>query len=168
MQDDLPTVGDDRTTRDRDATPRLVHLADTHDLQVADGDPDIRGWNVRTADGEKIGVVSDLIVDRELMTVRYVEAKIDREVLNAGADRHVIVPIASARLDDDTDTVFLHADIVDPRSLAPYDRALLEHADMTMRADQERQFFGQRRGGRDGASYLTPLNDTPRPRNELP
>jgi photosynthetic reaction center H subunit len=110
---------------ERDVTPRLVHLDDMSDLQVADGDPDIRGWDVRTADGEKIGTVKDLVIDTGLMKVRYIEAKIDKEVLNAADDRHVLIPIGSARLDDDEDDVYLSSAIVDPRTLPPYDRRAL-------------------------------------------
>ncbi len=122
MQDDIPTVPD--RGHERDVTPRLVHLADMHDLRVAEGDSDIRGWAVKTADGEKVGAVTDLIIDTQLMKVRYVEARIDREVLNASADRHVLVPLASARLDHDSNVVFLNAEIVDPRMLEPYEREL--------------------------------------------
>jgi hypothetical protein len=110
---------------ERDVTPRLVHLDDMSDLQVADGDPDIRGWDVRTADGEKIGTVKDLVVDTSLMKVRYIEAKIDHEALNTTDDRHVLIPIGSARLDDDEDDVYLSSAIVDPRTLPPYDRQTL-------------------------------------------
>lgn len=110
---------------ERDVTPRLVHLDDVSDLQVADGDPDIRGWDVRTADGEKIGKVKDLIIDTGLMKVRYIEAQIDKNVLNASDDRHVLIPIGSARLDDDEDDVYLSSSIIDPRTLPPYDRNAL-------------------------------------------
>lgn len=124
--------GDDRTrdratdgSRERDVTPQLVHLDDMNDFQVADGDPDIRGWDVRTADGEKIGKVKDLVVDTGLMKVRYIEASIDKDVLNASEDRHVLIPIGSARLDDDEDDVYLSSAIIDPRTLPPYDRKSL-------------------------------------------
>lgn len=110
---------------ERDVTPRLVHLDDLNDFQVADGDPDIRGWDVRTADGEKIGKVKDLVVDTGLMKVRYIEASIDKDVLNASDDRHVLIPIGSARLDDDEDDVYLSSAIIDPRTLPPYDRTAL-------------------------------------------
>lgn len=120
--DDDVTSGNSARHGERDVTPRLVHLDDVSELQVADGDPDIRGWDVRTADGEKIGKVKDLIVDTGLMKVRYIEASIDKEVLNASDDRHVLIPIGSARLDDDEDDVYLSSSIVDPRTLPPYDR----------------------------------------------
>jgi hypothetical protein len=115
----------DAPVSDHDTSPRLVHLADVHDLRVADGDPDIRGWDVCTAGGEKVGTVKDLIVDTRLMKVRYIEARIDRETLNSSDDRYVLIPIGSARLDDAKDHVYLDAAVVDPRSLPPYDRSPL-------------------------------------------
>jgi photosynthetic reaction center H subunit len=119
----------DRSPSEREpehgSEPRLVHLADGHDLRVAEGDPDIRGWAVRTAHGEKIGTVKDLIVDTALMKVRYIEARIDRETLNSSGDRYVLIPVGSARLDDAKDDVYLDAAVVDPRSLPPYDRSPL-------------------------------------------
>lgn len=172
MQDDLPTEGD------RDVTPRLMHLADLRELRVASGDPDIRGWRVRTASGEKIGSVKDLIVDTLLMKVRYIEVRIDREVLNASDDRLVLVPVAQAELDDRDDEVTLDAAIVDPRTLPPYDREALAreveplehraHPAHPAPVSDEARFFGQRRRGREGSSYLTLLDDTPRRTNELP
>ena len=108
-----------------DASPRLVHLADARELRVAQGDPDIRGWDVRTAEGEKIGTVKDLIIDTQLMKVRYIEARIDREVLNAADHRYVLIPIGSAQLDEQKDDVFLDPAVVDPRALPPYDRSPL-------------------------------------------
>jgi photosynthetic reaction center H subunit len=123
--DSLDENRDRQLDPERDVTPRLVHLDDISELQVADGDPDIRGWDVRTADGEKIGKVKDLIVDTGLMKVRYIEASIDKDVLNASDDRRVLIPIGSARLDDDEDDVYLSSAIIDPRTLPPYDRTTL-------------------------------------------
>ena len=123
-ENEWPAEQSSDTPTDREiATPRLVHLADVHDLRVAEGDPDIRGWAVRTAGGEKVGTVKDLIVDTVLMKVRYIEARIDRETLNSSGDRYVLIPIGTARLDDAKDDVYLDAAVVDPRSLPPYDRS---------------------------------------------
>lgn len=116
----------DLTKGERDVTPRLVHLGDMSELQVADGNPDIRGWDVRTAAGEKIGTVTDLVVDTQLMKVRYIEAQIDQVTNNddlpSGGARHVLLPIGSARLDDDKDDVYMSAMVADPRLLPSYDR----------------------------------------------
>ncbi|MFC0677798.1 DUF2382 domain-containing protein [Lysobacter korlensis] len=85
----------------------LQRLDDLDDFKVADGDPDIRGWSVRTSDGRKIGEVDSLIVDTTAMQVRYLDIDLDRKALDLKEDRHVLVPIGGARLDDDKDDVLL-------------------------------------------------------------
>ncbi len=44
-------------------TQNLVKLSDAGDLRVAEGNEDIRGWEVRGSDGDKVGKVKDLLVD---------------------------------------------------------------------------------------------------------
>lgn len=112
----------DRESGERTIIPRLVHLADAHELEVAKGEADVRGWTVRTADGKEVGVVHDLIVDAESMKVRYLEARIDHEALSGSKDRFALVPIESAALDRDNSVVNLNAAIVDARSLPPSER----------------------------------------------
>jgi photosynthetic reaction center H subunit len=46
---------------------RLAPMHQLDDYKVADGEPDIRGWSVRTADGRVAGKVDDLIVDTQAM-----------------------------------------------------------------------------------------------------
>ena len=180
-------VYDDLHTRDEvhdelDLTSRLVHLDDVDEFKVADGDPDIRGWDVRTADGRKIGRVEDLIVDTGLMKVRYIEAKLDHEVTHTDNDRHVLIPIGTARLDDDEDDVYLSTSIVDPQQLPEYDRSHFNRdyevslrgqfggtsADLSgdaandfYRGDlyDDARFFGSRRRGRESSSYISPSDD---------
>ena len=50
---------------------RLVPLDQMDDFKVADGDPDVRGWDVVASDGQKVGHVEDLLVDPGAMKVRY-------------------------------------------------------------------------------------------------
>lgn len=119
--------GETRDTSGSDATertiiPRLVHLADVRELEVAKGETDIRGWSVRTADGKEVGIVHDLIVDSESRKVRYLEARIDHAVLSGNNDRYALIPIESAGLDRDNSVVNLNAAIVDARSLPPSER----------------------------------------------
>jgi len=47
----------------KDKDLRLVRLEELKGFQVAEGDPDIRGWEVRTPDDRKVGKVEELIVD---------------------------------------------------------------------------------------------------------
>ena len=165
----------DHDANERVVIPRLVHLADVHELKVAEGDPDIRGWTVRTADGKDVGIVHDLIVDADSMKVRYLEARIDSAALSGEHDRYALVPIGSAALDAEHDVVNLNAAIVNARSLSPSSREELSahaarsaHNGLPVVHADEARFFGQRRNGRDGANYLSPVNDVSRPPNELP
>ena len=77
---------------------RLARLEELKGFQVAQGDQDIRGWEVRTPDDRKIGKVEELIVDPVEKRVRYMEVKIDGKQLGIDDDRHILVPIGTARL----------------------------------------------------------------------
>lgn len=93
---------------DRDSADlSLRRLGDLKDFQVAEGDPDIRGWDVRTPDGKKIGKVEELIVDPAERRARYMELKVDRDVLNVDDDRHILVPIGTARVREDGHDVLI-------------------------------------------------------------
>ena len=89
------------TDRITGSDDRLVRLEELKGFQVAEGDRDIRGWTVKTADGKKIGKVEELIVDPAERRVRYMEIKADHKVLGVDDDRHILVPIGTARLRDD-------------------------------------------------------------------
>lgn len=92
----------------------LDRLSDLKDFEVADGYPDIRGWKVRTPDGQVLGKVDDLIVSTSEMRVRYLDVDVDRSVRSGVADAvtpkgaeagHALVPIGTAQLDDNTNDV---------------------------------------------------------------
>ncbi|MCU0636189.1 MAG: DUF2382 domain-containing protein [Gemmatimonadaceae bacterium] len=92
------------------ANTDLQRLSDSGDFDVAEGYPDIRGWDVKTADGTKIGTVDDLIVSISEMRVRYVDVEVDRSMRNAveeggTEDAHLLLPIGAVELDDDNDDV---------------------------------------------------------------
>ena len=175
-------VGYDETTRSMDtvARGRLAHLDDLDDFKVADGEPDIRGWSVRTSDDRELGEVTDLLVDCGAMKVRYMEVQLDGEALGLDEDRHVLVPIGAARLHDDEDVVMLRHRSVEMLGLPSYQRGAMAAgreralrdtygrgaaADArTQRADgdlydgdarfDDRSFFGGRRRGREDAPYV--------------
>ena len=77
------------------ANDRIVPLRELSDFEVADGNPDVRGWEVTGAGGRKIGKVDQLLVDRDAMKVRYLDVDLE------GDRRHVLVPIGYAVLDRD-------------------------------------------------------------------
>lgn len=88
-------------------TDRIIPLEDLDDFKVADGDPDVRGWDVVTADGRRVGGVDDLLIDREAMKVRYLDVEVDDDLLTEDTDRHILVPIGYARLDEESDRIFV-------------------------------------------------------------
>ncbi len=110
-----------------DATAgQLARLSDMDDFKVADGEPDIRGWDVKTADGQKLGDVDDLLVDTATLQVRYIVVELESEFAADKDHRHALAPIGSARLDDDEDDVLLPLRTADIAALPPY-----THGDVT-------------------------------------
>jgi hypothetical protein len=115
--------------------PQIAPLKELKDYKVASDDPDVRGWKVLGRDGRKIGDVHDLLVDTAAMRVRYLDVELDDDLLrnlpavpgtaHTGAlmeHRHVLVPIGTARLDDDHDDVYIESlDAHDVAVLPPYD-----------------------------------------------
>jgi sporulation protein YlmC with PRC-barrel domain len=151
----------------------LAHLSDLHDFRLAEGEPDIRGWDVVLPDGRRAGKVEDLIVDTDDLSVRYLEVRVRGEILGTDEDTYVLVPVSAARLDDDDDRVvvdrlpgtglaaaprFARGVPTDEqeRSIREYygaaDRAAeaLDH-----RAGDQRRFWGQRRTGREGSPLVS-------------
>lgn len=92
---------------DNPKTDRIVPLDSLSDFRVADGDPDVRGWEVRGSDDRKIGEVDQLLIDTQAMKVRYLDVDVEDALLASGNDRHVLIPIGYARLDTDHDRVIV-------------------------------------------------------------
>jgi uncharacterized protein (TIGR02271 family) len=86
--------------------PQIATLDDLGDYEVAEGYPDPRGWTVTSADGVEVGKVKDLVVDTGTMRTRYLAVRLSDDV-RAGRDddRDVLIPIGTARIDDDGDRV---------------------------------------------------------------
>ena len=101
-------------SRDNQPLPeRLARLKEVPDLEVADDDPDVRGWHLVEAGGRKVGDVDELIVDPLAMKVRYLETH-----LNVG-DRRVLIPIERTVLDRDGEKVIVSLNATDLRGLPP-------------------------------------------------
>jgi uncharacterized protein (TIGR02271 family) len=131
------------------ATGNLERLDDMHGFKVADGDPDIRGWSVRAADGRKVGEVDSLIIDKDAMMVRFIEIDLDGKALNLKDDRHVLVPLGNARLDDSHDDVRLTGfDATQLAALPPYrhGEAVAHHTTDRDHDRDTRDFYGKRKG----------------------
>jgi len=102
---------------------RVVPLGQLDDFKVAEGDPDVRGWQVVASDGRKIGEVDELLIDTNAMKVRYLDVEVENGLM-AEPDRHVLVPIGYARLDRDSDRVMVdNIASTDLRSMPAYDQS---------------------------------------------
>ena len=89
--------------------PILRRLCDLTDFEVADGNPDVRGWTVRGNDGQALGTVFELIVDPEVLKVRYLDIELDTRFKIKEYENHILLPIGVASLDADGDNVFVPA-----------------------------------------------------------
>lgn len=121
------------------ATSQIAPLKELKDYKVAKEDPDVRGWHVIGRDGRMVGEVHDLLVDTGEMRVRYLDVELDQSLLasapavpgtagavgvapSTGGKHHVLVPIGSARLDEDHDRIYLEGlDSHDAALLPAYD-----------------------------------------------
>jgi sporulation protein YlmC with PRC-barrel domain len=105
---------------------RLQEL-DRSNFEITKGDPDIRGWDVRYRNGEKIGSVEELIFDAKAKKVRYMVVDLDENELRL-EDRKVLIPIGFAELDKGNDDVMIPNVSVDQIcSLPDYNRNSLSH-----------------------------------------
>ena len=100
---------------------RRLQELDRSDFAIVDGEPDIRGWDVKNMQGKKIGEVEELIVDAQNKKVRYMVVDLDDNELDL--DHHkVLIPIGLAQLHKEHDDVILNN--VQPeqlRALPDYD-----------------------------------------------
>ncbi len=94
---DEATVGPD-PRRPRDLR-RLSELR----YEVADGEPDIRGWTAYASTGREVGTVADLLVDPEAGEVVMLDIDLRR------GDQHTLAPIRAAWIDHATRRVVLDA-----------------------------------------------------------
>ena len=91
----------------------VVPLKELKDFQVAKGDPDVRGWEVLSNDGRRIGKVDDLLVDTAAMRVRYLDIDLDDDLRNLAQggtgpgtkSDNILIPIGSAQLHEKDDRV---------------------------------------------------------------
>lgn len=99
---------------------RLQELGGS-DFEIADGQPNIKGWDVKDENGKKIGEVDELIFDVQTRKVRYIVLDLDDNDFDLD-DRDVLVPIGIAQLHDKDDDVILPGITADQlRSLPEYD-----------------------------------------------
>jgi hypothetical protein len=71
----------------------LVRLSELGKWDVAEGEPDIRNWDVRTVGGRELGKVKELLVDPDAGEVVMLDVDL------TGSDRHALVPLRIVEID---------------------------------------------------------------------
>ncbi len=106
---------------------RRLQELDRSDFEIVKGESDIRGWDVKTANGQKIGEVEELILDAQQKKVRYMVVDLDDDDLDLEDDKKVLIPIGLAELHKDDDDVLLPSVTVEQlRALPAYDASNLD------------------------------------------
>lgn len=91
----MATQADTQATHATDPTTGVYALGDLHEFAVAEGFPDIRGWDVYGADRQRVGTVDDILIDLAALAVRYLDVRLDGET-SAG---HVLLPLGLTTTD---------------------------------------------------------------------
>jgi sporulation protein YlmC with PRC-barrel domain len=99
---------------------RLQELGES-DFEIVEGQPDIRGWDVRNERDQKIGEVEELILDAKNKKVRYLVVDLDDNDFDLD-DKEVLIPIGMAELhEEDDDVVVRGVGIEQLEALPEYD-----------------------------------------------
>jgi len=74
------------------------------ECELAEGAPDVRGWEVTSPTSVHVGVVKDLLIDLGAMLVRYLDVVLDA---NPATPRRILLPIGKVWISDALDQVIL-------------------------------------------------------------
>ena len=113
---------------------RRLQELDRSDFEIVKGEPDIRGWDVKYTNGEKIGAVEDLIVDAKEKKVRYMLVDLDDGKLKL-KHKKILVPIGLAELDSN------HDDVLTPKISPEQFAELPEYDKNDLTPDTERRIL---------------------------
>lgn len=131
---------------------RLVGMDEVDDFKIAEGEPDVRGWDVYSSAGTFVGTVDDLLIDPELRQV--VMLQIDLK----DSAQHGRAPLKAAWLDRERNRVIIDS--------AQLDQEMLAHRARPVTTDEE--VIVERRVEddvvvRDDALDTRPARDLPPP-----
>lgn len=91
---------------DSNNTASLKEL-DNSNFEIVDGEPNIKGWDVKDASGKQFGEVDELIFNDETYKVLYLVVDLDDNDFDLQDDKKVLVPIGLAELHEKDDEVIL-------------------------------------------------------------
>ena len=87
----------------------VVPLRDAKDFRLAKGAPNLKGWSVYAKDNEKVGTVTQMLVDPVAMKVRYIDVDVADDLFGLSDDRHVLVPLEIVELRERSEDVWVPA-----------------------------------------------------------
>ncbi|MDT0649801.1 hypothetical protein [Autumnicola edwardsiae] len=113
----------------------LFHFSELSDYKISSKDPDIRGWDVKDSDNRVIGKVDNLLVNKDIEKVVYLDVEVDETIIEANHDpygrpanrdvhefvnkegeNHVIIPIGMVGIN--RVHKFIYTDTIDHRTFA--------------------------------------------------
>ncbi len=83
----------------------LVPLDELGKRGLAEGERDVRGWEVMAADGTRVGEVHTVLVDAGAGRIRYLDVGVATYLSPGHQERHVLVPMEGVRLAPEEETV---------------------------------------------------------------
>ena len=86
--------------------------------EIADGEPDIKGWDIKDNLGAKLGRVDELLFNPSTQKVRYIIAALDGRVFGI-EHKKVMIPVGLAELHEKHDDVYLQGITVTQLASAP-------------------------------------------------
>lgn len=67
-------------------TKHLYYIDELSDYKIAEGYPDIRGWELKDYDNRVVGKVDDLLVNKAAERVVYLDIEVDKSIIDANYD----------------------------------------------------------------------------------
>lgn len=106
---------------------RRLQELDRSDFSIVEGEPDIRGWDVKNTSGQKVGEVEELILDALQRKVRYMVVELDDNDLDLEDGKRVLIPVGLTKLDKEEDNVIMPSIKVEQlKALPAYDADALD------------------------------------------
>jgi len=115
---------------------RLVPLRELGDWDLADGEPDIRGWEVRTLGGRVLGEVDELLIDRDEGEVVMLDIDL------AGSSRKTLAPLRAVQLDREDRIVRIDTADLEQEELPAIDRADVSEEDARTFSERYGRAYG--------------------------
>lgn len=90
--------GDSEAWRAPPGAAVAVPLREAKEFKLPKGAPDLHKWNVFGADGERLGTVTQMLVDPAALKVRFLDVDLADDLFTLGDDRHVLIPLEHVEL----------------------------------------------------------------------